>query len=108
LLGLTWLKCGIIIRQCKRVESLYWARDLAAMIQVSMVAYMTGGAFLGLAYFDYIYHLIALVAITSYLIKTQTEQTEDVSRLERLLLPGNWLAITTLPKASPVTMGSHK
>ncbi len=58
ILGLTWLKCGSIIRKSKRNPHLYWARDLAAMIQVSLIAYMSGGAFLGLAYFDYFYHLV--------------------------------------------------
>jgi hypothetical protein len=33
--------------------------DLAAMLQVSIIGYAAGGAFLGLAYFDYYYHLIA-------------------------------------------------
>ena len=36
---------------------------LARMIQVSLVAYMTGGAFLSLAYFDLPWHLIAVVLI---------------------------------------------
>ncbi len=47
LLALTWLKCGSIIRRSKRDPQLKWAQDLAAMIQVSMIAYMTSGAFLG-------------------------------------------------------------
>lgn len=92
LLALTWMKCRSIIRIGKRNKELYWARDLAAMIQVSMVAYMTGGAFLGLAYFDYIYHLIALVAVTAYLIKHPSAETErKLPGLERLLLPRKWL-----------------
>lgn len=34
--------------------------DLAAMLQVSLVGYGVGGAFLGLAYFDLLYHLVAI------------------------------------------------
>ena len=30
-----------------------------AMMQVSLIAYLTAGAFLGLAYFDYFYNLVA-------------------------------------------------
>lgn len=71
LLGLTWLKCGSIIRKSKRNPDLYWARDLAAMIQVSMIAYLSGGAFLGLAYFDYIYHLIAITVVAAHLVAQQ-------------------------------------
>lgn len=69
LLSLTWLKCGAIIRQSRRSDDLKWAGDLAAMIQVSIIAYMAAGAFLGLAYFDYIYHLVAITAVTGFLIK---------------------------------------
>lgn len=63
LLGLTWLKCGSIIRRCKKDPEHKWAADLAAMIQVSMVGYGSAGAFLGLAYFDYIYHLVAITVV---------------------------------------------
>lgn len=68
LLILTWLKCGTIIRAAKRNPDFGWARDLAAMIQVSIPAYMSAGAFLGLAYFDYIYHLIAVVVVLHQLV----------------------------------------
>lgn len=63
LMGLTWFKCSNIIRTCKRDPSTKWASDLAAMIQVSIIGYAAGGAFLGLAYFDYYYHLIAMAVI---------------------------------------------
>lgn len=74
LLGMTWQKCGSIIRRSKRNPDLKWAADLAAMIQVSMIGYMTSGAFLGLAYFDYIYHLLAIAVVTDYVINEQSEQ----------------------------------
>lgn len=68
LLGLTWLKCNAIIRHCKKDPELHWARDLAAMLQVTMVAYMSAGAFLGLAYFDYIYHLVAIAVAVHHMV----------------------------------------
>lgn len=68
LMGLTWFKASGIIRACKKDPNNKWASDLAAMIQVSMIGYAAGGAFLGLAYFDYYYHLIALVVITWILV----------------------------------------
>jgi probable O-glycosylation ligase (exosortase A-associated) len=68
LLGFTWLKCNAIRRRARKQPELLWARDLAAMVQVSMVAYMSAGAFLGLAYFDYIYHLVAVVVVTYKLL----------------------------------------
>lgn len=42
---------------------LQWARHYPDMLQVSLVAYMVGGAFLGRAYFDLFYHLIASTII---------------------------------------------
>jgi hypothetical protein len=32
-------------------------------VQVSLVAYLSAGAFLGLAYFDYFYNLVLIVAV---------------------------------------------
>ncbi len=105
LLGFSWLKCGSIIRKAKRDKELYWARDLAAMLQVSMVAYMTGGAFLGLAYFDYIYHLIAITAIVWHLItKPQTQAQSQSLGLERWFVPRAWLA-PPIPDRQPTAVG---
>jgi len=41
-------------------NSFEWIAQLNRMLQVSLVAYMSGGAFLGLAYWDLPYHLLAL------------------------------------------------
>jgi probable O-glycosylation ligase (exosortase A-associated) len=70
LIGLTWLKCGAIRRAAAAGRGgAPWARDLAAMIQVSLVAYLSAGAFLGLAYFDYVYHLVAMVVVVHHLVR---------------------------------------
>jgi probable O-glycosylation ligase (exosortase A-associated) len=64
MLGLmTWGTASWVIRRARRDRDKRWAADLAAMIQVSVVGYATAGAFLGLAYFDYYYTLIALVVL---------------------------------------------
>ena len=63
IVGMTWLSASKIIRTCKRDPELKWLRDLMAMTQVSMVAYLVAGAFLGLAYFDYFYNLVLIVVI---------------------------------------------
>lgn len=68
LLAMTWFKCSSIIRIGKKETTLNWARDLAAMIQVSIVGYMSAGAFLGLGYFDYIYHLVAVAVVVYHLV----------------------------------------
>ncbi len=71
LLVLTWLSCGAIIRQAKKNPDLKWAQDLGAMVQVSLAGYFSAGAFLGLGYFDYIYHLIAVAVVVRHLVKAQ-------------------------------------
>lgn len=44
-------------------ESLHWAGDLGAMVQVSLVAYAVGGAFLSMPYFDLPYNLMIMVVL---------------------------------------------
>ena len=51
-------------RRARASPELSWAVDLCAMLQVALVCYGAGGAFLGLAYFDLPYHLVALVLLT--------------------------------------------
>lgn len=46
---------------------LQWAVDLSRMIQVSLIGFGAGGAFLSLAYFDLPYNLIAAVAVAHWL-----------------------------------------
>lgn len=64
LIGLmAWRTGKKVIRECQSDPNRKWAADLAAMTQVSMVGYATGGAFLGLAYFDYYYHLVIILVL---------------------------------------------
>lgn len=87
-LGLmTWMRCNRIMRICKRDPARKWAADLAAMIQVSMVGYATAGAFLGLAYFDLYYHLIAITAMTWIFI--HQEQAAPTA-VEAVVLPAGF------------------
>jgi len=59
----TWLKAGEVRRVAWRAPELAWARELGAMIQVSLAGYACSGAFLGLAYFDFLYSIVALVVV---------------------------------------------
>jgi probable O-glycosylation ligase (exosortase A-associated) len=66
LLGmLAWIRGRQIIKRCKDNPAKKWAADLAAMVQVSLIGYATGGAFLGLPYFDLPYHLIIIIMLTA-------------------------------------------
>ena len=62
----------VSFRTCMRIRAktagraeLAWANELASMIQVSLVGFAVGGAFLGLAYFDLPYSLMAIIALTN-------------------------------------------
>ncbi|MBX9848913.1 MAG: putative O-glycosylation ligase, exosortase A system-associated [Rhodocyclaceae bacterium] len=81
LLMLTWKKCSAIIRLTKNNPAQLWAHDLAAMIQTSLVGYMSAGTFLGLCYFDYFYHLMAITVVTNYLIKESLKTDNNQSDL---------------------------
>jgi probable O-glycosylation ligase (exosortase A-associated) len=66
LLGLmAWIRAQQIIKRCKKDPDKKWAADLAAMIQVSLVGYAAGGAFLGMAYFDLPYHLMIILVLAA-------------------------------------------
>jgi len=49
-----------------------WIRDLAEMLQFSLVAYMLGGAFLGLAYFDLFYYLVISAILLDHIAQRET------------------------------------
>jgi putative inorganic carbon (HCO3(-)) transporter len=52
--------------------NLLWAKQLAAMCQVSLVGYFVGGAFLSLAYFDLPYNLLVMtILIKRWLIQAE-------------------------------------
>jgi len=59
----------------KRPET-KWAADLASMIQVSMIGYAASGAFLGLAYFDLYYTLIAVMVICKLVSMEELERLD--------------------------------
>lgn len=66
LLGVfSWLRAQSIIKNGRKHPEHKWAADLAAMIQVSLIGYATGGLFLGMAYFDLPYHLMIIIVLTA-------------------------------------------
>jgi probable O-glycosylation ligase (exosortase A-associated) len=69
LLAFTWLSAGWIIRSASKHAELRWAASLARMLQVSGLAYCAAGAFLGMAYFDFIYLLVAITVATRRLVE---------------------------------------
>lgn len=79
----TWLKAGRIRRLTRRREELLWAHDLASMLQVSLVGYAVAGAFLGLAYFDLYYALVALTVMLGVIVREQAGAPQDAPQPAR-------------------------
>ncbi len=103
MLGLmTWRSASWVIGRARRDREKRWAADLAAMVQVSLVGYASAGAFLGLAYFDYYYTLIALVVLCKTVLissnaKQVAESAADTGRLplgSRPAAAAGWSALT--------------
>jgi len=59
----TWMAATRIRRTTEGTQDMAWMAMLARMTQVSIVAYATAGAFLGMAYFDYIYNLVLIIVV---------------------------------------------
>lgn len=81
-LGLLAMRTGTwILRHTRDRPDLRWAYDLAAMLQVSLVGYAVGGAFLALAYWDLPYHLIAMLVLTRQIVEREL-QTQPAAASE--------------------------
>jgi probable O-glycosylation ligase (exosortase A-associated) len=66
-----WFKASTLARRTRQTDDLAWMADLMQMTQVSLVAYATGGLFLGLAYWDLPYHLLAMVVLCERIAKRE-------------------------------------
>lgn len=82
---LSWRKLTETEKKTRKIEELKDINQLATMMQVSFIAYLVGGAFLSLAYFDLPWHLISItVLISTFLEKriielSNTEQTSPTT-----------------------------
>ena len=75
LLGfLIWRTGSWIIRNTRKLEGYQWAYSLATMIQVSLVGFSVGGAFLSLLYFDVPYYLMSAMVVTRVLVEKELKR----------------------------------
>ncbi|NRQ42013.1 putative O-glycosylation ligase, exosortase A system-associated [Rheinheimera sp. YQF-2] len=65
----TWFSANNIIKMAGKDPNWQWASLLARMLQCSLIAFGSGGAFLGLAYFDLPYHLAITIIAVEQLLK---------------------------------------
>ena len=66
-----WRSGSRVIALAKGRPQLRWAHDLAAMLQVCLIGYATGGAFLSLTWYDFPYYVAAMLAITRVLVQKE-------------------------------------
>ncbi|WP_426340813.1 putative O-glycosylation ligase, exosortase A system-associated [Pseudoduganella sp. S-14] len=70
-----WRNGTWVIRHAGEQPELEWAIRLVRMLQVSLIGFMVGGAFLSLAYFDVPYYIMVIMVATRLLVqKTLKEQ----------------------------------
>lgn len=76
----------ISLRNCARVRRATrdsiddkWAFDLASMLQVSLLAFMTAGLASTSAYFDLTYQIMAVTALLRGMVEEQHVEAKDVS-----------------------------
>jgi probable O-glycosylation ligase (exosortase A-associated) len=71
LCGLTWRTGSYVAKATKRIPELTWAASLGRMLQVSLVGYAVGGAFLSVLYFDVFYYLIAILVLLRRIVEDE-------------------------------------
>ncbi len=67
--GLAWLKLMHILKITHRREELKEYYILGKMLQIGFIAYLVGGTFLSLAYFDLPWHYVSFVVLLSEYLK---------------------------------------
>ena len=74
-----------IRRMCRQLPSASWLVDYTHMIEVSILAFMVSGAFLGFVYLDVIYQMVATVVVIKILFRKSV--SEYVGQLEENASP---------------------
>lgn len=71
---LVWRDASWITKQARNRDEFRWAANLASMIQVSLIGYAVGGAFLYLAYYDVPYNLLVAIVVTRELVDKEIKR----------------------------------
>lgn len=67
----TYRTAGWLRKQARTIPEAKWAADLGAMVQVGLIGFLTGGAFLSLAYFDLPYNMMVMVVLARKWVETR-------------------------------------
>jgi len=77
---LVWWQCGWLRKNCRGEAELQWAHTLGSMVQVGIVGYAVGGAFLNIAFWEFPYYLFAAVAVARYAVMQQLTAPQPSER----------------------------
>jgi len=69
-----WRLANKVQKVAKKHQDLQWADLLCRMLQLSLIAYASGGMFLGLSYFDLPYHMLITICAVYFVVMQQLEQ----------------------------------
>lgn len=97
-----WRAGSRIIRDTKPYPDLRWASDLATMLQVSMLGFGVGGAFLSLVYFDVPYYLMAAMVATSLIVAAEIKEKKKLKSAAPAVPPGAALVRPETVAAAPL------
>ena len=75
-----WRTAGNIVRKAGDRPDLAWARHYGLMMQVSIVGFAVGGAFLSIMLFDVPYYLIGCTLVASRFVDEQLKVPEQAPR----------------------------
>ena len=70
----TYRTAGWLRKQTHGPPDAEWAATLGSMVQVSLIGFAVGGAFLSLSYFDVPYNLMVIVVLARRWVLRQTEE----------------------------------
>lgn len=76
--GLAWRAGSWVSKNTAGQAALVWAHDLAAMLQVSLVGYAVGGAFLSLSYYDFPYYVAVMLVVLREVVRRELAATAAV------------------------------
>ena len=81
---MAWRRAGALRRETRNDPEIGWLYHLGSMVQVSLIGYAVGGAFLSLAYFDLPYNILVMVVVCSRW-RTERDKVEqpDPAQLPR-------------------------
>jgi len=75
----------LLPRKTRNIEGMEWVTIYCYMVRASIICYMVGTAFLGLSYWDLIYHLVFISVLIKKFAQEEMATKESASKRQRNL-----------------------